>query len=84
MAILVKKTYIGWIGKNPRIYPGYDFCDFRSKIDNLDLKLKNLKFLGIQPKYTAVLYLLLYKTVYITVICFSIYSNKWYNNGRWL
>ena len=44
------------------------------KIQEFSLKLKILKFLGIQSKYTAVVYLLLYITVYMTVICYSIYT----------
>jgi len=44
-----QKSYIGRIRKNPRIHPSYHFCDF-FKSDNLGLKMKFLKFLGIHPK----------------------------------
>ena len=37
--------------KSPGIHPGYYFCDFPSKNDNLGLKMTVLKFLGIQPGY---------------------------------
>ena len=37
--------------KNPGIHPSYHFYDFPLKNDNLDLKMKILKFLEIQPIY---------------------------------
>ena len=45
------KSYIGWIPKKPRIHTSYHFCD-SLKNDILGLKMKILKFLGIQPNIT--------------------------------
>jgi len=40
------------LGENPGIQPCYHFYDFSLKNDNLGLKIKNLKFLGIEPTHT--------------------------------
>ena len=45
MAIYVTKF------QNPELYPSYHFYDFSFKNDNLDLKLKIFKFIGIQPSH---------------------------------
>ena len=50
MAIFVKnskKTYYGWLPKNPRINPCYHFW-FSLKNNNFGSKMKVLKFLGIR------------------------------------
>ena len=45
-----RKSYLGWIRKNPEILPSYHSYDFSLKNDNLGLKIAILKFLGIQPR----------------------------------
>ena len=37
----LRKSYVGWIRKNERIRPSYDFCDFISK---MTIRLKNGRF----------------------------------------
>ena len=47
-----QKLYIGWTRKTPGIYSGYHFFTIFLKNYNFGLKIKILKFLGIQPMYT--------------------------------
>ena len=49
MAIFRKIRKI--VRENPEIHPSYHFNDFCLKNDYLGLKMKVLKFLGIEPKY---------------------------------
>ena len=43
----MRKSYRGWIRKNPRIHPSFHFCELTTH----DLKMKILKVYGIQPRY---------------------------------
>ena len=43
-----RKSNVGGIRENPGIHPSYHFMIFPQN-DNLGLKMKILKFLGIQP-----------------------------------
>ena len=42
-----------WICENTGIHTSYEFSDFPWKMANLGLKMKILKFLGIQPTYES-------------------------------